>query len=77
MFLEFASETRLLFLVDGRDDLGIFVGSIAIFCFFFLNLVVEYIIVYNKWFEFTDGDFIISVRLVEILYFFYHDSYYL
>lgn len=37
---------------------------------------VEYIIVCNKWFEFTDSDFIISVRLVEILPF-YHDSYYL
>lgn len=31
MFLEFASEMSLLFLVDGRDDLGIFVGSIGIF----------------------------------------------
>lgn len=39
--------------------------------FFFLNRLVEYIIVYNKWFEFTIGDFIISVRLVEIFYFFY------
>lgn len=53
MFLEFASEMSLLFLVDGRDDLGIFVGSIGIF-FLKKNLLVEYIIVYNKWFEFTD-----------------------
>lgn len=41
MFLEFASEMSLLFLVDGRDDLGIFVGSIGIFFGKKKNLVLS------------------------------------